>query len=119
MRLTGERPRDEAAADASIAGHPEFLIDPLLIAVAKTDDAEAARFGDRLCQRSTGSSSHRGKKNRMADAELLGELCAKRHRVCPFYFVVCALIQPLPSNTRRTVQAPIFQQNNTRRKPCL
>src|SRR5262249_19431478 len=90
MRLTGERPRDEAAADASIAGHPEFLIDPLLIAVAKTDDAKAARFGDRPCQRSTGRSSHRRKKNWMADAELLGELCAKRHRVCPFYFVVCA-----------------------------
>jgi hypothetical protein len=63
--------------------------DPLLIAVAKTDDAEAARFGDRLCQCSTGRSSHRGKKNRMGDAELFGELCAKRHRVCPFYLAVC------------------------------
>src|SRR5262249_26049540 len=84
MRLTGERPGDEAAADASIAGRPEFLIDPLLIAVAKTDDAQAARFRDRLCQRSTGCSPHRGKKNWMADTELLGKLFAKRHRVCPY-----------------------------------
>src|SRR5262249_61840216 len=95
MRLTGERPCDEAAADASIAGRPEFLINPLLIAIAKTDDAEGARFSDRPCQRSTGCSSHRGKKNRMVDTKLLGELCAKRHRVCPFHFVVC--VQPRAS----------------------
>jgi hypothetical protein len=50
---------------ASIAGRPKFLIDPLLIAVAKTHDAEAARFGDRLCQCSTGCSSHRDKKTRV------------------------------------------------------
>src|SRR5712675_1416575 len=82
----------KTAAHASIAGRTKFLIDTLLIAIAKTDDAEAARFGHRLCQCSTGRSSHRGKKNRMADAELFGELCAKRHRVCPFHFVVC--VQP-------------------------
>src|SRR5262245_8213147 len=85
MRLTSERPRDEAAAHAGIARRAEFLIDPLLIAVAETDDAEAACVGNRLCQRSTGRSSHRGKEDRMADAEFLGELCAKGHRICPSY----------------------------------
>jgi len=84
MRMAGEGPRDKAAAHACIAGRQEFLIDPLRIAVANPDDAEAARFGDRLCQRSTGRSSHGGKKDGMADAELLRELCAKRHRDCSF-----------------------------------
>jgi hypothetical protein len=59
---------------------------------------------------------------RMADAELLGELCAKRHRVCPFYFVVCALdaVDQQSSNHSRPIHAgrfkntPIFQQNNAR-----
>jgi hypothetical protein len=59
--------------------------------------------------------------NGMADAELLGELCAKRHRVCPFYFVVCArCVDQQSSNHSRPIHAgrfkntPIFQQNNAR-----
>src|SRR5262249_42589182 len=102
MRLTGEGPRDEAAAHAGIARRAEFLIDPLLIAVAETDDAEAARVGHRLRQRSTGRSSHRGKKDRMADAELLGELCAKGHRTFYSWFAARCRRSAIISSTTRS-----------------
>jgi hypothetical protein len=83
MGLASERPRDEAATDARVAGRQEFPIELLLVAVAQTYQAEAARFGDRSRQRSTGRPPHRRKQDGMADAELFRELSAEWHGLLP------------------------------------
>src|SRR5258708_39609477 len=72
MRL-GEIQVDEAYDDSRVAGGVDLAMDPLLAEIAGPDQPEAsgARYGGR--QRATRDAAHRSQKDRMAEAEELGE----------------------------------------------
>ena len=54
-----ERPRDQADADRGVGGDVELFVDPGHVAVATSDETEAACSCDGGCQRAAGDAGHR------------------------------------------------------------
>jgi len=71
LRVPSQRPGNEAAADAGIAGSGEFPLEPFGIAITAADQAEPARFAHRGRELAARRIGHRRGDDRMLDTELL------------------------------------------------
>src|SRR6185437_12854334 len=78
-RILGQRPGDKTTPDAPIAGGSEFTVEPSVIAIAATDEAETAGVADRSGKPTTRDPAHRRQEDRMGDAELFGEARSQCH----------------------------------------
>ena len=61
--------RDEAHTNASVAGRIHLARKPSLVAVARADDPEATRPANGRGKAPIGHDVHRGKHDRVGDAE--------------------------------------------------
>src|ERR1700730_17278582 len=77
MRLT-----DKAAVDPGVRRERPFPVDPVAVAVAATEQAEAARLAYGRGEPTTGNDVHRGQQDRMLNSKNLREAVMDGHRSC-------------------------------------
>ena len=78
-RLVGQRPSDEATADALVARCRKFLFEPVSFPIAAADQPETARLAHRASQTSTGNATHGCQQNWMLDAKFFGKARTQGH----------------------------------------